>query len=131
MLVRVLRATLFASVLLAVWSFARPAQAQVLAPFSDDRGATGIALPPALQAPEDAMQRAAAPPSFSLEDPVFGLAFDHGRRPGPSASSAQDPAVASRAIVIAPAASAPLEFVLRETSPPTAPPVRLERPPRA
>jgi hypothetical protein len=130
MVTRVLRAVLFASVMLAVWSFARPAQAQVLAPYSDDRGATGIALPPALEAPEDAVERAAAPPHLSFEDPLFGLAFDHGRRGGPSAGPGQEPAVAVRAIAILPASSELLVFTPCETSPPIGERTRVERPPR-
>jgi hypothetical protein len=135
MLARAIRTAVFASVMLAVWSFARPAHAQALAPFSDDRGATGIALPPPLQGPEDAVERAAIPPSFSFDfdEPGFGLglAFDHGHHPGPSAAPDHDRAVGVSSIAVPPAgATASLVFDLRETNPPFVEPARVERPPR-
>jgi hypothetical protein len=51
------RAALFVSVMLAVWAVARPASAAP-APLCDDRGATVVALPPALEAPDIAIERA-------------------------------------------------------------------------
>jgi hypothetical protein len=131
MVIRALRAALFASIVLAVWSFARPARAASLAPFCDDRGATALASPPALEAPEEAVQRAAAPPCDLFEDTsVYALAFDHGQRPGPSASPGAESALAAHAIVVAPPASQPIAFVLSETSPPYGVRYRVERPPR-
>ena len=46
-----------------VWSLARPVWAGALpaAPLCDDRGATVLALPPTLQAPDEAIIRARAP----------------------------------------------------------------------
>jgi hypothetical protein len=54
---RALRAALFAVVAVVVWTVARPARAAP-APFCDDRGASALAAPPALEAPDDAIRRA-------------------------------------------------------------------------
>jgi|GEM_PF-2502479 hypothetical protein len=53
----ILRAGLVASLVLALWTLARPALASS-APFCDDRGASAIAMPPALDAPDEAIARA-------------------------------------------------------------------------
>ena len=129
MVVRALRAALFASILLAVWSFARPARAASLAPFCDDRGATAIASPPALEAPDEAVRRAAAP-SCDPDGPLFGLAFDHGRAHGAKASPEQEPAIAAVPVAIAHPTGEPIAFVTRETSSPYGVRYRVERPPR-
>ncbi|HEY5147635.1 MAG TPA: hypothetical protein VII82_12765 [Polyangiaceae bacterium] len=129
MVVRALRAALFASILLAVWSFARPARAASLAPFCDDRGATAIASPPALEAPDEAVRRAAAP-SCTPDGPLFGLAFDHGHSHGAKASPEQEPAIAVVPVAIAHPTGDLIAFATRETSPPYGVRYRVERPPR-
>ncbi|HLK40686.1 MAG TPA: hypothetical protein VKU41_28230 [Polyangiaceae bacterium] len=54
---RLLPIAFFAGFVLALSTLARPALASV-APFSDDRGATAVAPPPALEAPDEAITRA-------------------------------------------------------------------------
>jgi hypothetical protein len=56
---RLVRTALFASFVLALLALARPASASS-APFCDDRGASAIALPPALDAPDEAIARSRA-----------------------------------------------------------------------
>lgn len=53
----ILRAGLVAGLVLALWTLAPPALASS-APFCDDRGASAIAMPPALDAPDEAIARA-------------------------------------------------------------------------
>jgi hypothetical protein len=67
---RILRATLFASFALALWAFARPARASS-APFCDDRGASASAMPPALDAPDEALARARSCPAGGDELSLF------------------------------------------------------------
>jgi len=130
MVVRALRAILFASVVLAVWSFARPARASALAPFCDDRGATALAAPPALEAPDEAVRRAATPPC-SADEPLFGLAFAQGHAPSPGAAPGGEPALAVAPVTIAPPSGEAIEFVNRQVVPPFGVRYRVERPPRA
>jgi hypothetical protein len=59
MLARVARAALFLTTMLVVSTLTRSAFAAA-APFCDDRGATALAAPPVLVAPEAALQRARA-----------------------------------------------------------------------
>ncbi|HXX65772.1 MAG TPA: hypothetical protein VEK07_01225, partial [Polyangiaceae bacterium] len=59
---RSFRAVLFAALTVALWTLARPASASD-APFCDDRGASAIAAPPALDASDVAVARARACPS--------------------------------------------------------------------
>src|SRR6202041_1954760 len=54
---RVLRVAIAASFALVLFVLARPASAAT-APFCDDRGASAIAAPPVLEAPDDAIRRA-------------------------------------------------------------------------
>jgi len=70
MLRRALRATLFAGLVLALWTFARPASAMPAA-LCDDRGASAIAPAPALEAPEDALRRPRFAPSCGDHDLPF------------------------------------------------------------
>src|SRR5579884_797187 len=66
---RIYRAVLFAGVLLAVWAVAIPAFASP-APLCDDRGATLLATPPALEAPDVAIERARASATCDEDAPV-------------------------------------------------------------
>ena len=108
---RALRAASFAAVVLALWTMARPARA-ASAPFCDDRGATALAAPPALEAPGEAIRRAssstcnhdkvelglsvraprhrAAPPS----DDTHHAWQPHVRLPGPALDEVQEVAAA-------------------------------------
>ena len=62
MVTRVFRTAIFAGVMLALWTLGRPAHAATLAPFCDDRGATALAPPPALEAPDEAVRQGRRPP---------------------------------------------------------------------
>lgn len=57
----VLRVALSVGLMLALWTVSRPAAAAMPAGVCDDRGASAIAPPPALEGPEEAIQRARAP----------------------------------------------------------------------
>jgi hypothetical protein len=88
---RALRAVLFASVLLAVWAFALPARA-AWAPLCDDRGASVLAPPPALEAPDEAITRtASAACDRDATSRLTALSADHGK--GVSRSAGCDAAV--------------------------------------
>jgi hypothetical protein len=63
----VLRAALSVGLMLALWTVSRPAAAAMPAGVCDDRGASAIAPPPALEAPDEAIQRARAPVSCGGE----------------------------------------------------------------
>jgi hypothetical protein len=78
MLRRVILRLLAASLALAVWTVARPAQATT-APFCDDRGASAMAPPPVLEAPDVGVQRAAVPASCPDEDVLLGTTVRSGR----------------------------------------------------
>jgi len=87
---RAVRYILVSSLTLVLWTFARPAQAMP-APFCDDRGASGIAATPALEAPDVAIQRARATPPCPGEDLPLGVAVTHGRPASAPAALAPDP----------------------------------------
>ena len=130
MLRRTLRAVLFAIVTIALWTVARPAHAMP-APFCDDRGATAIAEPPLLVAPEIAVHRAIAAVSCDAEDLVLGAAVAPGQGDAPASAAQAEPAVPPAAPVVAPAESSSASVATDVL--PVADGVRseLERPPRA
>lgn len=130
MLRRALRSALFAIVTVAIWTLSRPAFAMP-APLCDDRGATALAPPPTLEAPELAVLRAPAP--LPCDDDaglaaVPTLAPGHGEHQAPSPQA--DPAVVTPAAALVSPAAEPL------AQPPPAAPCsegvyyRIERPPR-
>jgi hypothetical protein len=92
MLPRALRYILVSSLTLVLWTFARPALAMP-APFCDDRGASGIAAAPALEASDVAVQRARAAPPCPGEDLPLGTAVSHGRPGSAPAAIAVEPMV--------------------------------------
>ena len=130
MLRRTLRAVLFAIVTIALWTVARPAHAMP-APFCDDRGATAIAEPPLLVAPEIAVHRAIAAASCDAEDLVLGAAVAPGQGDAPASAAQSEPAVPPAAPVVAPAECSSASVATDVL--PVADGVRseLERPPRA
>ncbi|HTQ42019.1 MAG TPA: hypothetical protein VMI75_04620 [Polyangiaceae bacterium] len=126
---RALRCAIFAIVTVAIWTLSRPAFAMP-APLCDDRGATSLAPPPTLQAPELAVLRAPAP--LPCEDAGLAdgptLAPGHGQHQVPSAQG--DPAFVTCAAPLVSLAGEPLAL-----PPPAAPSTegvqyRIERPPR-
>jgi hypothetical protein len=86
-----LRAAVFGSVFLALWTLARPASAAI-APLCDDRGASGVALPPPLEAPEDAIQRARAPATCEREEMPLGANVGPTHKGVPQAAPSAEPA---------------------------------------
>jgi hypothetical protein len=124
------RAVLFASVMLVVWAFARPAHA-AWAPLCDDRGASAIAPPPLLLSPEETIARADT--SGCDRDATARLAAlgaDHTRSFSPDAggdAALPAPAIAS----LARYENGPFHAPVRPTDrPPVSPRSRVERPPR-
>jgi hypothetical protein len=88
-----LRAVLFGSVFLALWTLARPASAAI-APLCDDRGASGVAaLPTPLEAPEDTIQRAHATATCERDEILLGSSVRSTHKGAPKAApSAPEPA---------------------------------------
>jgi len=84
---RAIRTLLVTSVVLALWTLARPAMA-ASAPFCDDRGASGMAASPALEAPDVAVQRARATPACPGGGVLLGATLTRGH-PGPAPSVVQ------------------------------------------
>jgi hypothetical protein len=118
--------------MLVVWAFARPAHAAwAWAPLCDDRGASAVAPPPLLVAPDETITR--AEPSGCDRDATARLAAlgaDHTR------SSSADAGGEAALPVLATASLAryengPFHPPVRPTDhPPVSPRSRVERPPR-
>jgi hypothetical protein len=142
MLAKALRAALFTGLVLALWTFARPARADVLAPdalardavarslapFCDDRGATALAPPPALEPTDEALLRASAPPSDD-GGPSFGASLVAARRVARTRAVELTPVLPSPAIVSPPPIYALVLFE-RAALPQAGVRFRIERPPR-
>jgi hypothetical protein len=126
---KLLRGVLFASFLLAVWTISRPAHASPLAPFCDDRGATALAAAPALEATDEAIQRAKT--SACEEDaPLLGLAV--GPAHHPLAAPAEDIGAAQAVApsLLATLAETSIDFASRAQPRQHGVRGRIERPPR-
>lgn len=130
MVTRVFRTAIFAGVLLALWTLGRPAHAAGLAPFCDNRGATALAPQPALEAPDEAVQKAAAPPC-DADEPIFGRTLGPARR-GARAASADLVAATttSRPQRLATPVDRDVSPVVRQAPPHAGVRYRVERPPR-
>jgi hypothetical protein len=130
MLRRVLRSVLIAGLALAVWTFARPAYAAP-APYCDDRGASAIAQPPVLEAPDVAVQRARLSTQCVGEDMLLfhaTIAPGHARLAMPGSD-------AQHALCTPPVFPPPIGCGLLDPTPLQARPCsgvrsRVERPPR-
>lgn len=127
---RVHHAAFFGGLFLALWTLARPASAMP-AGLCDDRGATAIAPPPALQASDEAVRRARAPASCAgMELPTcatiapapHGLTF---------ASSDLGSALLVRPFGFAASRGESLEFAIDLNRPLAGIHLRIERPPRS
>jgi hypothetical protein len=130
MLRRALRCAIFAIVTVAIWTLSRPAFAMP-APLCDDRGATSLAPPPTLQAPELAVLRAPAPLLTCEDEGLTGeptLAPGHGQHQVPSPQA--DPAVVTCAAPIVSLAGAPFALPAPAASSTEGAHYRIERPPR-
>jgi hypothetical protein len=126
---RILRAVLVASVALAMWTLARPVLAAP-APLCDDRAATALAGPPALEAPDVAVRRARTTAVRGPGQLLLGASVAPDHRVPPAPPQAGEPAGPQRSVAIpAPA------FEERDLPPADVPRgegvlERVERPPR-
>lgn len=126
---RVLRAVLALSVTLVVWTLARPALAAP-APLCDDRGATALAPPPALEAPDVAIQRAHTPASCDLGDAVLGCAVGQGHRTPAPPPQGGEPVLPQGTVTVAPPTAEELDLPPVDVPPTEGVHLRVERPPR-
>jgi len=126
---RVLRAVLFASISLAVWTLSRPAMAAP-APLCDDRGATALAPPPALEASDVAIQRAAATVTCPYGDAPLGVSIAPGHRGATPTVTAGEPALPGAPPVVVATPSSELEPACIDSPPAEGVRYRVERPPR-
>jgi hypothetical protein len=130
MVTRVFRTAIFAGVMLALWTLGRPAHAAILAPFCDDRGATALAEPPALEATDEAVRRSASPPCDE-DAPIFGLALGPAHRILRSLSADAAPAATAAELrPLPPSLGETIAFVGGQTTPEAGVRCRVERPPR-
>ena len=126
---RLLRAAIAASLALALFVLARPARA-ASAPFCDDRGASAIAAPPVLEAPDDAIRRAT---HVACEGEERDLDASIGAGHGAPVRTlvAPEPAVAPmRALLAVPAGDLLPVQLAGEAPPSQGVGFRVERPPR-
>ncbi len=130
MLRRALRAFLVSSLALALWTVSRPAHASQ-APLCDDRGATAVAPPLALEAPEGAIERARTGVSCPGSDLPLGATIARGHRGSASAPTAAQPVLPASATAVVPPPGVTLDPPSRFTDPPEGVRFRIERPPRA
>ena len=141
MLAKALRAALFTGLVLALWTFARPARADVspsdvlarsLAPFCDDRGATALAPPPALEPTDEVLLRASAPPSDAGDEgqPSFGASLRPAHRVIRTKAAQVVPVPVPSPTAVPPSPVSALVLFEREALPPAGVRFRIERPPR-
>jgi hypothetical protein len=126
---RVARAAVFAGLTLALFALARPARA-IPAGLCDDRGATAVAPPPALEPPESALERTrSAQAPCGKDGPARATAAPSRRAPRPVAAAER--ALPAPAVLHAPPRALGVDMPI-----PIAPPhtrearFRVERPPR-
>jgi hypothetical protein len=127
---KAVRTAFFLGVVLALWTFARPAHAMGFAPFCDDRGATALAPPPVLDASGEQIG-CPNPGGPDVGGPALGLSFAPGHRrtaPPPSDRAAVRPA--STALLV-PAPAHDLDRRFQALAGPHGVHFRIERPPRA
>ena len=130
MLRRVIVRLLAASLALALWTVALPAQASN-APFCDDRGASAMAPAPVLEAPDVGVQRAAVPASCPDEEVLLGTTVRAGRvTSAPPTVGGEPVLLPSRAKMVFPRGEN-LTNLPPVESPREGVRFRIERPPRA
>lgn len=120
---------LASSLALVLWTVARPAAAAP-APFCDDRGASAIAPPPALEAPDVAVQRARVTSTCPTEDSPLGATLTHGRAPSAPAVIQAEPALLVATIPLPLPSTSELDPAPRVEWPCEGVRSRVERPPR-
>jgi len=126
---RAIRYILVSSLTLVLWTFARPAFAMP-APFCDDRGASGIAAIPWLDAPDVGVERARATLPCPGEDLPLGVAVSHGRpASAPAAIASERMLPTTQAALVVPPGST-LDRPPTVDCPRDGERSRIERPPR-
>jgi hypothetical protein len=129
-LARLLRAVLVAGVWLAVLTVARPAHA-AWAPLCDDRGASALAPPPLLQAPEDVITRASnARCDRDAASLLSTLRRGHERVDSPDPDGDAALPAATIPVLLQQSRSATSTPAREIERPPSAMRARVERPPR-
>jgi hypothetical protein len=129
MLRRAVRAVLVSSFALVLWLVARPAYAMP-APLCDDRGATAIAPPLALEAPSGVIARARTAASCEGGEQPFGARIGRGRTVAQGFTAAAEPVLPASQTAIVPPEGEALEPSPVVTAPSEGVRYRVERPPR-
>jgi hypothetical protein len=129
MLFRALRFAVATSLALAVWAIASPAWAAP-APYCDDRGASAIAPPPILEAPDVAAQRARLEVPCNGDETSFDASLTRGHGPRLSTIDAPEQAIPSAALPIVPPESVDPLSPPQVERPADGERSRVERPPR-
>jgi hypothetical protein len=112
----------------AVWTMSRPALA-ASAPFCDDRGASAIAAPPALQAPGAAIERTVNA-SCEADEPLTCAVVAPAHRSVTRPVAVADFTLCSAPVVLRPSSSCAIRAPASTNCPPAGVSVRVERPPR-
>lgn len=129
MLFRALRFAIAAGLALAVWTIASPAWAAP-APYCDDRGASAIAPPPALEAPDVAVQRARLEPTCNGEERLFDPSVTRSHEGRTMTAEAPEPGVPTTMVAIPPATGTEMDAPPEVHRPSSGIRSRVERPPR-
>jgi len=130
MLSRALRNALVTSLVLALWAFARPASAAP-APLCDDRGASAIAPPPALEAPDEAIARARLSTTCPGDDLPVGRTVAPAHRGVAPPAASVDLGLPATQSVPPSSGGDPIPATATEARPRAGVRARVERPPRA
>ncbi len=121
---------LVSSLLLVLWTMARPAHAMPAA-FCDDRGASAVAPPPALDAPDVVIARVRVALSCPGQDlPLFASLGVGHRGVVPSLSTGLDAALPIAPAWLVPPAGEELDAPAEAARPLDGVRARIERPPR-
>lgn len=126
---RALRAALATSLLLVFWTIARPAHAMP-APFCDDRGASAIAPPPALEPLDEAIARARLTSCDEAAGLPLRATIDGGQRLPAPPSAGPGALLPPAPAYIPPAPGDPLDTPAEAARPIDGVRGRVERPPR-
>jgi hypothetical protein len=123
------RAALLVSLMLALWTLARPALAMP-AGLCDDRGASAIAPAPALEAPDVAIRRARVPTSCEGAELPVRATIAPAHRVLTQTWASPEQALPVGAVWLGAPERARVELVLRGNRPCRGIDSRVERPPR-
>lgn len=126
---RLLRAVLLSGLTLVLCMIVRPAFASE-APFCDDRGASAIALPPALDASDQAVARALAC-SQGGDFSAYLATFTRARCHAELSLQGVDAAASAEALEVGGSSQRGLSDLGSASAPPTVVRSRIDRPPRS